>query len=266
MRITVLTNRDLASNIALNLLLKSAPQHAYTVLLSSKVGKDNQKSSGLDELKFFEQTLFNQVIFPLVEMQTILPTSLLSFERIHQTQFRVSDITDINSPLGYQTLAAHKPHLIISIRFGQILQQPIIDLPEFGVINLHSGKLPDFRGVMATFWAMLKGQPTIGTTLHYIDSSQIDAGNIISITQQQVDYQRSYLHNVLALYPNGIEQLVETIECIDSGATPKCQILNMSKGSYYSFPDENDLADFKRQGLHLVDYDEIAQIATQYWN
>ena len=59
MNITVLANKDLASNIALNYLYKAlSSQHKIHVLLSAKVGGNKstaKKNQALQELAFFER-------------------------------------------------------------------------------------------------------------------------------------------------------------------------------------------------------------------
>ena len=133
------------------------------MLLSKSVGRAKQAPADLQTLRFVEQTLFNQIVYPLSEgyINSGFHSVLKSFKGLEGVytpstcQPNINLIDDINSPQGIRRVASHKPELIISIRFGQILQQPMIDLPELGVINLHSGLLPQFRGGMATFWAML---------------------------------------------------------------------------------------------------------------
>ena len=43
MRITVLANRDIASNLALNYLVRALPEDQITVYLSSQVGQQQDK-------------------------------------------------------------------------------------------------------------------------------------------------------------------------------------------------------------------------------
>jgi methionyl-tRNA formyltransferase len=152
------------------------------------------------------------------------------------------------------------PDLIISIRYGHILKNEVIKIPKHGVINLHSGLLPDYRGVMATFWAMLNNEKEIGTTLHYIDDGTIDTGRIIGKTKRAIDYSKSYLWNVLQLYPNGVELILETIRAIDREE----RVSNISQdddGNYFSFPDYNDLEEFIRAGQQLFDSSEKFEIS-----
>ncbi|WJG07985.1 formyl transferase [Aliiglaciecola sp. LCG003] len=262
MRITLLANRDLASLFALNLLVRQAPQHTYTVLLSAKVGGSSSKPAGLQQLSFFEQTLFNQLLFPLIEHQAHTPSCLRTFEQLNQVGIAISDIANINNSQGVQIVASHKPNLILSIRFGQILQQAIIDIPEYGVINLHSGKLPEYRGVMATFWAMYNQQQHITSTLHYIDSSKIDAGSRISCATRDIDFSKSYLSNVLSLYPQGVQQIIGAINFIERGESVPLQPMSLAtQAHYYTFPTDEQLLRFNQLGYSLVDYTEILEIS-----
>jgi methionyl-tRNA formyltransferase len=48
-----------------------------------------------------------------------------------------------------------------------------------GFLNLHTGYLPDYRGVKSEFWALARGDTSrIGWTLHYMTTT-LDAGDIV---------------------------------------------------------------------------------------
>ena len=49
--------------------------------------------------------------------------------------------------------------------YRRILKAAAIQIPRHGVLNLHSGLLPAYKGLMATFWATLNGEEEIGCTL-----------------------------------------------------------------------------------------------------
>jgi methionyl-tRNA formyltransferase len=144
------------------------------------------------------------------------------------------------------------PDLIISIRYGHILKNEVIKIPKHGVINLHSGLLPEYRGVMATFWAMLNNEKEIGTTLHYIDDNTIDTGRVIGKTKRPIDYSKSYLWNVLQLYPNGVELIIETLEIIAEGKNFST-FNQCHQGNYYSFPTVDKLEEFNSKGWKIFD-------------
>ena len=67
MRILFLSNKDLASNVALNMLLqKVSKNHEVHLWLSAKVGNNSILAKQLKTLKFFEQDLFNKLLSPLI--------------------------------------------------------------------------------------------------------------------------------------------------------------------------------------------------------
>jgi len=76
MRILLLANRDIASNLALNYLFQTiSGEHQYQILLSSVVGKNSQnKPQPLLDLAFFEQDLFNKILFPALQENPSLKT------------------------------------------------------------------------------------------------------------------------------------------------------------------------------------------------
>ena len=55
MKITILTNRDLASHSALSRLVKALGDHQLTIFISEKVGADQQLPAPLMELAAFEK-------------------------------------------------------------------------------------------------------------------------------------------------------------------------------------------------------------------
>jgi len=264
MKITVLANRDLASNLALNQLLPLLyPQHELRVHLSSQVGSGGNQPEPLRLLKFFEQTLFNDILWPALD-QTEKPHNPCSFASLSQfTVAPISVLNKINSEPGLATLNSGEPDLVISIRYGGILKERAIAIPHHGVINLHSGLLPDYRGVMATFRALLRGETEIGTTVHYISDANIDTGNIIGNTLMPVSPHQSYLWHVLQLYPEACALLANFVEEISDGGTPAVRPQSAG-GNYYTFPDQAELEEFKQAGYSLYDVDDIRAITNAY--
>ena len=152
---------------------------------------------------------------------------------------------DINSPIALKDFKEFAPDLIISIRFGQIFKNEIIAIPSKGVINLHSGILPDFRGIMPSFWAILNGSKSIGTTLHYISDSKIDAGDIIEFTHLEVDKNRSLIFNINKLYEDGCEAIARVIAKLSDDLEIKTTRQNdLGQGQYFSYPKDEEIKKF----------------------
>jgi len=259
MQITILTNGDLPSVVALNILVPQLAHHDLSIFFSSSVGRDRTNMpKGLVVLKYAEQAFFTEVVFPDIDRgDQPYQTDLRTFAGLAATIVKpVEVLNDINHQNGYRRLSDRHPDLIISIRYGVILKETVIGLPKYGVLNLHSGLLPQYRGVMATFWAMLNGDKQIGTTLHTIDDAGIDSGQIIAHTTRSVDTSRSYLWHVMALYPDGCRLVVDSVACLSSGSALERR---PQKGpyQYYTFPTEDDISNFVRQGFRLYDSNDL---------
>jgi methionyl-tRNA formyltransferase len=263
-KICLLVNQDLASNLALNQLLpRLARQHQLRVYLSSKVGAQRELPPELSMLAFLEQGLFRDLLFPALDKGDSAG-GLLSFEQLSRyTDQSIRTLNQINSEDSLAELSGFSADLILSIRYGGILREQAIALPNMGVINLHSGLLPDYRGVMATFRAMLHGEREIGTTLHYISDPGIDTGDIIGTTRLPVEPKHSYLWHVLNLYPPACERLLGCVEQLAAGQSLDRQA-QPAGGNYFSFPGEAELRAFNDRGLKLYDVEELTAFARQY--
>ncbi len=162
-----------------------------------------------------------------------------------------------NSPAGLQLMADCEPDLIVSIRYRRILRDAAIAIPRHGILNLHSGMLPDYRGVMATFWAMLNDEPEIGATLHRIVDSGIDTGPVIGISRVQTQPRESYLANVLGLYIDGCSLLANTVDAMIRGEFRCVVPPPTGSGRYYSTPDEAAIKAFTAQNLCMASGEEL---------
>jgi len=218
-----------------------------------------------DLLKFYEQQLFNDILFPLLaESHAGKQTELRSFMQLSKLfNVPMQALNGINSPEGLELVARHVPDLMLSIRFGGILREAALAIPKYGVLNLHSGLLPAYKGVMATFRALLQGDSEIGTTLHWIDDSSIDTGRLITNTKIPVDPARSYLWHVLALYEGGCEAMAATVDAVSRGE-PVAAMPQPETGNYFSFPTQDELAAFHEAGWKLVDTHEMEQLAKRF--
>ena len=69
---------------------------------------------------------------------------------------------------------------LIAVFGTSLLRGDILNKGRLGIVNLHGGLSPEYRGADCTFWALYNGEPEkIGCTLHYIDAG-IDTGRLIA--------------------------------------------------------------------------------------
>lgn len=268
MRILCCLNRDLASNLALNLLLPALARHTVRVGLTEQVGSTPaDEPRQRRELRIAEQALPNQTLFPLVERASLGDGGQrnLTFAEIPRLRgIPVDSLANPNTGPGLDFVQSFAPELILTVRYGAILKAPVIGIPSRGVLNLHSGILPAYRGVLATFRAMLNNATEIGCTLHYIRDASIDTGDIVAIHRQPLQREQSLLRNILDLYPPGIEMLSSALQTLEQGGELESAVQQHGAGTYYSYPTARDWDEFTRCGWRVADPSDLQQVMLSY--
>lgn len=75
----------------------------------------------------------------------------------------------------YEFVKELKPDVIITLAYGQIVPQGLLDIPTKGCINLHGSLLPKYRGAAPIQYALINGDKVTGMTLMQMVAA-MDAG------------------------------------------------------------------------------------------
>ena len=138
--------------------------------------------------------------------------------------------------------------LIASVSPSQIFKEDLIDLPQYGCINIHTAKLPKYKGLYPTYWAMAHGEKTLGISIHCIEKG-IDTGKILLNDEVEIPPATTMDHMLTVTKLRGAELLLEAIDRISSGEV-KGEHAH-GEGSYFSFPTRQSYKDFKSFGYKL---------------
>jgi methionyl-tRNA formyltransferase len=156
-----------------------------------------------------------------------------SLEELSQQHgFPIIFLDKLNTPVTVKELEAYTPDLFILCGYNKILKSLIIDIPPLGTINLHGGKLPEYRGAAPINWQIINGETTGGCSIIYVDEG-IDTGDIIAqeiypITAE--DTHASVLEKTLNIFPALLETVLQQIESGSVKATKQ----DLLAGQYYS--------------------------------
>ena len=86
----------------------------------------------------------------------------------------------------YEFLYDLRPDLILTMAYGQIVPQAVLDVPPYGCLNLHGSLLPKYRGAAPIQRALINGDKTTGITLmEMID--KMDAGRMYAKEEVTID-------------------------------------------------------------------------------
>lgn len=117
---------------------------------------------------------------------------------------------------GVEDIKAINPDIIITCAFGQIISQEILDIPKYGVINIHASLLPKYRGSSPIQWCLVNGESKTGVTIMRT-ALAVDSGDIL--LQKEIDIlpeeNAGELFDRLAIL--GGQAIVEALEIIADG-------------------------------------------------
>ena len=84
-----------------------------------------------------------------------------------------------------------KPDLILTMAYGQIIPQGLLDIPTLGCLNIHGSLLPKYRGAAPIQRAIINGETKTGVTLmEMID--KMDAGKMFAFEECKISENDNY--------------------------------------------------------------------------
>jgi len=221
MNIVFLINNDVYASHCLSLLESSLSTHKTVVFYTEGLIKRPPELTDI----------FAPLLKAEKNLQKTIPRLPCSYYEVTERSF----------PLDKLQVA----DLIISIRFGHILSKDQLSSIPSKILNLHSGLLPHYRGVMATFWAMMNEESVHGFTLHEM-VEKIDSGTIYATNTMPLDLNASLLQNTLNLYQPAAKLLSKIIA---QQVTFTPQQVPSQPEMYYTFPTQEAVARFHKRGF-----------------
>jgi methionyl-tRNA formyltransferase len=149
-----------------------------------------------------------------------------------------------------ETLKQWKPDAYVVAAFGQILPQVVLDIPQYGSINVHASLLPRWRGAAPIQAVIRAGDAESGVTIMKMDAG-LDTGPML--TQRAIplaaDETGQSLHDKLAIV--GAELLIDTLPGYFNG-TIQPQSQDESRVTYApQITKEEGLIDWKQDAASI---------------
>jgi len=158
-------------------------------------------------------------------------------------------ICDVNEPAFLDRLRARGTELIVSVSCPQIFREPLIELPQRGCLNIHGAILPEYRGIMPSFWMLANGEKEAGVSIFFVNED-IDAGELCGQRTFEILEHESLDEFLQRSKAIAAELLLEVLGDIDTGSAARTP-LDLSKGSYHSWPARDDVRRFRAAGRRL---------------
>jgi methionyl-tRNA formyltransferase len=122
----------------------------------------------------------------------------------------------IRRPESIQLLTQLAAEIIVVVGYGQIIPQAIIDLPPYGILNVHASLLPKYRGAAPIQWAIANGERETGVTIMQIDAG-LDTGDMLLKQSTPIGADEIAPELSARLAPLGAELLLEAMRQIEDG-------------------------------------------------
>ncbi|MEG1952645.1 MAG: methionyl-tRNA formyltransferase [Hydrogenoanaerobacterium sp.] len=108
------------------------------------------------------------------------------------------------------------PQLIVVVAYGKILPENILEVPEYGCVNVHGSLLPKYRGAAPIQWSVLNGERETGVSTMFM-AQGLDTGDIILSEKAAVgeDETAGELYDRLSFV--GAQCLAKTMALFASG-------------------------------------------------
>ena len=108
------------------------------------------------------------------------------------------------------------PEMIVVVAYGKILPKEILDIPEFGCVNVHASLLPLYRGAAPIQQAVLDGCEKTGVTAMMMDAG-LDTGDMLMKSELKIGENETAdeLHDRLSQL--GAELIVKAVHAAAEG-------------------------------------------------
>lgn len=158
--------------------------------------------------------------------------------------------TSVNSPEYVAKVREMGPDVVVSVAAPEIFKKDLLASARLGCINIHSGRLPKYRGMMPTFWQMLHGEKTATVTVHEM-AAKLDAGAILDTLEYPLKERDSLDRVITETKREGARLMIRVLLAMREGRTNPTA-LDMGGAGYFSFPKPSDVAAFRKRGHRML--------------
>lgn len=149
----------------------------------------------------------------------------MAFPPVKQCALRLG--LEVRQPLKIRhcldELAQLRPDAMVVVGYGQIIPQSIIDLPRYGIFNVHASLLPRYRGAAPIQWAVANGETMTGVSIMQIEAG-LDTGPVFVTAETPIGPDETSLDLAPRLAAMGARLMVDVLQKVESGsisATPQ---------------------------------------------
>jgi methionyl-tRNA formyltransferase len=162
-------------------------------------------------------------------------------------------IEDVNNKGTISNLKTYNPKLFIIAGYSTIFKNDLISIPLKGTINLHAGRLPEYRGGSPLNWQIINGETKAKISVIKVDQG-IDTGQVLQDQDILIDKLSTIkdLHNQAnKLFPQLVINVIKEFEKTEKLSG---RIQDEKNAVYWHQRNDDDgYIDFKKLDANQVD-------------
>ncbi len=159
------------------------------------------------------------------------------------------DEEKINAEEALARLRADQADVLLSVGATQIFKAPLLGIPAWGAINVHTAALPKYRGVMPTFWALYHGDAECGMTVFKMDTA-IDGGSWLLQETLPIAPDETLDSLMRKTKRHEADMVIRVLRAIADGSVQEHPYTG--EESYFTFPTPDEVRTLRRTGRRLL--------------
>ena len=121
--------------------------------------------------------------------------------------------TSIKTPEVEQLFKDIMPDAVIVAAYGRIIPDSLLEIPQYGFLNVHASILPNYRGAAPIQWALRNGDKKTGVSIMQLETG-LDEGPVYRCDELDIEkeWNKKDLFDALAIL--GTKSLLTTLDAI----------------------------------------------------
>ncbi len=155
---------------------------------------------------------------------------------------------DVNAPEFHEQLRSMGVDTILSVSCPQIFKDELISLASKGCLNIHGGDLPEYRGIMPSFWMLANDETQAGVTVFFVNAG-IDTGDVAGKELFPILKEDTLDSFIIRAKQKACDLALDVLNQIEAGTVERKSL--EGEGSYYGWPTREAYLRFRKLGRKL---------------
>lgn len=168
--------------------------------------------------------------------------------------FPVVAVPNVNSADARNALRRLGADLGISVG-NRVIQGSTFSIPRLGMVNLHHGRMPDYRGGPPGFWEVYNAERAMGVSVHRIDA-ELDHGELLGVAEVPIVHGDGPREVMARAYAVDFRLMREVVAAIANGVSEEVAV-DFEQGRVRTVPSRGQIRQLQTRLGRPVRHDDF---------